>query len=56
MINLDPRGGGHSEGRGDLVSDQEADDIGQVIAWAANQPWSTGRVGMLGVSYLAMSQ
>lgn len=56
VINLDTRGGGHSEGRGDLLSDEEADDIAQVIAWAAAQPWSTGRVGMLGVSYLALSQ
>jgi uncharacterized protein len=56
VINLDTRGGGHSDGRGDLLSDQEADDICQVIAWAADQPWSTGRVGMLGVSYLALSQ
>jgi predicted acyl esterase len=56
VINLDTRGGGHSEGRGDLLSDQEADDISEVIAWAAEQPWSNGRVGMLGVSYLAMSQ
>jgi uncharacterized protein len=56
VINLDLRGGGHSGGHGDLLSDQEADDIAQVIAWAAEQPWSTGRVGMLGVSYLAISQ
>ena len=56
VINLDTRGGGHSDGRGDLLSDQEADDIAQVIAWAAEQPWSNGRVGMLGVSYLALSQ
>ncbi|MFT3797347.1 CocE/NonD family hydrolase [Microbacterium sp.] len=56
VINLDVRGGGHSEGRGDLFSDQEANDIAQVIAWAAEQPWSNGRVGMLGVSYLAISQ
>lgn len=56
VINLDTRGGGHSEGTGDLLSDQEADDIAEVIAWAAAQPWSNGRVGMLGVSYLALSQ
>ena len=56
VINLDTRGGGHSDGRGDLLSDQEADDIAEVIAWAADQPWSSGRVGMLGVSYLALSQ
>lgn len=56
VINLDTRGGGHSDGKGDLLSDQEADDISRVIAWAASQPWSTGRVGMLGASYLALSQ
>ena len=56
VINLDTRGGGHSGGRGALLSDQEADDLAEVIAWAAEQPWSTGRVGMLGVSYLALSQ
>lgn len=56
VINLDTRGGGHSDGRGDLLSDQEAEDISEVIAWAAAQPWSNGRVGMLGVSYLAISQ
>ncbi len=56
VINLDTRGGGTSEGRGELLSDQEADDISQVIAWAADQPWSNARVGMLGVSYLALSQ
>jgi len=56
VINLDTRGGGHSEGRGSLLSDQEADDIAEVIDWAATQPWSNGRVGMLGVSYLALSQ
>ena len=56
VANLDTRGGGRSEGRGDLLSDQEADDIAQVIAWLAGQSWSNGRVGMLGVSYLALSQ
>jgi predicted acyl esterase len=56
VINVDTRGGGRSEGRGDLLSDQEAEDIAEVIAWAAGQAWSNGRVGMIGVSYLALSQ
>lgn len=56
VANLDTRGGGRSEGRGALLSDQEADDIAQVIGWLAAQPWCNGRVGMLGVSYLALSQ
>lgn len=56
VINADTRGGGHSGGTGDLFSDQEARDIEELIAWAASQPWSNGNVGMLGVSYLAISQ
>ncbi len=56
VINADLRGAGHSGGTGSLFSDAEADDIVELIAWAAAQSWSTGRVGMLGVSYLAISQ
>lgn len=56
VINADTRGGGHSEGTGDLFSDQEARDISELIDWAASQPWSNGNVGMIGVSYLAISQ
>lgn len=56
VINADARGAGTSEGVGSLLSDQEARDVYEVIEWAARQPWSTGKVGMLGVSYLAISQ
>ncbi len=56
VINADLRGAGSSDGVGELLSDQEADDIHDLIEWAGAQPWSTGRVGLLGVSYLAMAQ
>jgi predicted acyl esterase len=56
VINLDLRGFGASEGTGTLLSDQEAADYVEVIEWAAHQPWSSGRVGLNGVSYLAISQ
>ena len=56
VINCDLRGAGTSEGVGSLLSDEEAQDIHDLIEWAGAQPWSTGDVGMLGVSYLAMSQ
>lgn len=56
VVNADLRGAGTSEGVGSLMSDAEADDIYDLIEWAGRQGWSTGRVGMLGVSYLAMSQ
>jgi predicted acyl esterase len=56
VINADLRGWGSSEGEPSLLSDQEGLDVHDLIEWAALQPWSTGRVGMSGVSYLAISQ
>ena len=52
----DLRGFGRSEGEGILLSDAEAQDYYDLIEWAAVQPWSSGRVGLNGVSYLALSQ
>jgi uncharacterized protein len=56
VINADLRGAGTSDGVGSLLSDQEAEDIYDLVEWAGAQHWSTGNVGLLGVSYLAMSQ
>lgn len=56
VINLDLRGFGTSEGVGTLLSDEEANDYAEAIGWAAAQPWSSGKVGLNGVSYLAISQ
>jgi predicted acyl esterase len=56
VVNLDLRGFGSSEGTGALFSQQEALDYAEVIEWAAAQPWSNGKVGLNGVSYLAISQ
>jgi predicted acyl esterase len=56
VVNCDLRGAGRSEGVGSLLSDQEGEDVYDLIEWAAVQPWSTGAVGMIGVSYLAISQ
>ena len=56
VVNADLRGAGHSEGTGSLMSRQEGEDVYDLVEWAGAQPWSTGRVGMIGVSYLAMSQ
>lgn len=56
VVNADLRGSGTSEGIGSLMSDAEGQDVYDLVEWAGRQPWSTGRVGMLGVSYLAMSQ
>src|SRR5450432_3225350 len=56
VVNVDLRGFGTSEGVATLLSEQEAADYAEVIEWAAAQPWSSGKVGLNGVSYLAISQ
>ncbi|QMU80289.1 CocE/NonD family hydrolase [Streptacidiphilus sp. PB12-B1b] len=56
VVNADTRGAGTSQGTGSLMSDAEAQDVYDLIEWAGTQPWSNGAVGMLGVSYLAISQ
>ncbi len=56
VVNADSRGCGHSDGVGKLLSRQEAEDTYDLVQWVAGQPWSDGRVVMLGVSYLAISQ
>lgn len=56
VVNCDLRGAGTSDGLANLFSDQEGEDVYDLIQWAGRQSWSTGAVGLLGVSYLAMSQ
>ena len=56
VVNCDLRGAGASDGTGSLLSDQEGEDIHDLVEWAGAQAWSTGSVGLLGVSYLALSQ
>ena len=45
------RGYGGSGGCFDLGGAGEQADVKAAIAWAASQPWSTGKVGMVGHSY-----
>ena len=51
-IRVDMRGNGDSEGfMEDEYSEAELDDGLQVIDWSAAQPWCTGAVGMIGISW-----
>ncbi|WP_084351029.1 CocE/NonD family hydrolase [Millisia brevis] len=51
-VRVDIRGTGSSEGFfDDEYSEQELADGEAVIAWIAEQPWCTGRVGMFGISW-----
>lgn len=56
LVNADLRGWGHSAGVPETFRPQEGEDVHDIIEWAAAQPWSNGKVGMTGVSYLAISQ
>lgn len=52
VCRLDLRGTGSSRGRAvDEYPPREQDDLVEVIAWLARQPWCNGSVGMYGTSY-----
>ena len=53
---VDPRGAWLSEGDFRHNGVGEAEDCAVTIRWLADQPWSNGKVGMTGVSYLACIQ
>jgi len=52
----DVRGQGQSEGDTGPFHPQDRLDYYDLIEWAAVQPWSSGRIGLNGVSYLCISQ
>lgn len=56
LVRVDVRGSGRSPGILDLACPRETQDYYECIEWAAKQPWSTGKVGLNGVSYLGMNQ
>jgi putative CocE/NonD family hydrolase len=51
-VRVDMRGAGDSEGlcKGEYLK-QEQDDAVAVIEWLAEQPWCSGTVGMIGISW-----
>jgi len=50
------RGTGDSEGEYGFFDAQERLDMYDLVEWAAAQPWCDGNVGMIGISYFAMTQ
>ena len=56
VAQFDVRGMHRSEGHAGALTPTDARDYAELIEWCARQPWSTGAVGLCGVSYLAMSQ
>jgi len=56
IVRVDSRGAGWSPGFMDPGCPKEIEDLYQCIEWAGTQPWSNGKVGMLGISYYASNQ
>jgi uncharacterized protein len=55
FVMVDLRGFGGSTGCLDWGGPGEQADVKAAIEWAADQPWSTGKVGMYGKSYDAVT-
>lgn len=56
IVQVSLRGYSASGGCGDFGGKGEQADVKAAVEWSASQQWSTGRVGMMGVSYDAWTQ
>ena len=56
VVVVDARGTGKSPGFYEMMSPLQTREYYDAIEWAGTQPWSNGKVGLLGVSYLAIKQ
>jgi predicted acyl esterase len=55
-LRIDERGSGKSPGQLVAYTLQESLDFYDAIEWAAKQPWCSGAVGTLGISFFARTQ
>ncbi|HJR24424.1 MAG TPA: CocE/NonD family hydrolase, partial [Acidimicrobiales bacterium] len=55
VMVLDDRGTGTSQGQWDSWGDRTVADYREVLDWIVDQPWSDGRVGMTGASYMGIT-
>ncbi|MYX93787.1 CocE/NonD family hydrolase [Streptomyces sp. SID486] len=55
-VTVNERGTNDSGGRWTIFDSAERQDLYDVVEWAGTQSWSSGAVGMLGISYFAMAQ
>ncbi len=56
IVRADEVGLGQSPGFMDTMSASTSECFKDVIEWAAEQSWSTGKIGLLGISYYAGTQ
>jgi predicted acyl esterase len=55
-VLADGRGTGVSDGEWDFHGPEEQTDLYDTIEWIAEQPWCTGKIGMIGQSYYGLIQ
>lgn len=55
-VRVDSRGCGRSPGFVECWSPRETQDMYESIEWAGVQSWSSGKIGLAGISYYAMNQ
>lgn len=56
LVKIDSRGAGKSPGKLDINAPAEFRDFYDAILWAGAEPWSSGKIGLLGISYYAAGQ
>ncbi|GAA5854272.1 hypothetical protein JCM9279_005104 [Rhodotorula babjevae] len=56
VVRIDERGIGSSPGFLDTMSASTSSDFAECVEWAAEQDFSTGKVGLLGISYYGGTQ
>jgi predicted acyl esterase len=56
VVRVDSRGNNRSPGFLNIFSHQEVMDYYDCIEWAGTRDWSTGKVGLCGISYYAINQ
>ncbi|KAL4971274.1 Alpha/Beta hydrolase protein [Aspergillus desertorum] len=56
VVRADERGAGQSPGELDTMSCGTSETFFDVVEWCAEQEWSSGKVGLLGISYYAGTQ
>jgi len=54
-VAVDVLGSGASDGRWELINEEEQAAYGETIDWVSRQPWSNGKLGAAGASYMAIS-
>jgi uncharacterized protein len=56
VVVVDARGTGKSPGFYEMMAPLQSREYYDAVEWAGTRPWSNGKVGLLGVSYLAIKQ